>query len=137
MTRALDLNLARQALDAAMRGAIERRAAVGISVVDGRGDLVAMLRMDGAPWYTVAVSRGKAAAAAAFGKPSGELAPRADMPAFRMLQHEDGLVAQQGAVPIRVAGRVVGAIGVSGATSELDEQIAIDGASAVQVQEAS
>lgn len=137
MTHELDLALARRALEAAMRTAIERRAEVGISVVDGRGDLVAMLRMDGAPWYTVAVSRGKAAVAAAFQRPSGELASRADTPAFRMLQHKDGLVAQQGAVPIRVGGCVVGAIGVSGAASDLDEQIAADGASAVQAQKES
>lgn len=128
----IGLALAQQVLEAAKTVALERRAGVSISIVDRRGDLVAMLRLDGAPWYTAFVSRGKAAAAAAFGIPSGELAPRSDSPALRALsQQGDGLIAQQGAIPIRVRGQVVGAVGVSGVTAQEDEQIAIAGAAAV------
>jgi glc operon protein GlcG len=124
--------MAERALDAARETAGERRACVSISVVDGRGDLVALLRLDGAPWYTAFVSRGKAAAAAAFGVRSGDLALRSESPAIRALAlHGDGIIPQQGAVPIQLGEHIVGAVGVSGATSQVDEEIATAGASAV------
>ncbi|GIT42400.1 MAG: hypothetical protein Ct9H300mP11_03360 [Chloroflexota bacterium] len=40
---------------------------MSISVVDPRGDLITMCKMDGAPWRTPAVSRAKAVASASFG----------------------------------------------------------------------
>jgi uncharacterized protein GlcG (DUF336 family) len=49
---------------------------VAISIVDARGDLVAMVRLDNALWRTAPVSRGKAFASAAFGQPSGALQDR-------------------------------------------------------------
>jgi uncharacterized protein GlcG (DUF336 family) len=132
MTDGITLSLAQRALEAAKKVAIERRALVSISVVDGRGDLVTMLRLDSAPWYTIYASRGKAVAAAAFGVPSGELIARSDTPVFRaLLQHGEGLIAQQGAVPIRVGERVLGAVGVSGTTSREDEEIAEAGVTAI------
>jgi glc operon protein GlcG len=131
----ITLAVAERVLNAAKKIAGERRARVSISVVDGRGDLIAMLRLDGAPWYTAFVSKGKAAAAAAFGVASGDLALRSDTPAIRALaQHDDGIIPQQGAVPIRVGEHVVGAVGVSGTTSGEDEQIAMAGASAISGQ---
>jgi glc operon protein GlcG len=132
VTGELTLALAQRVLEAALRIAIARRATVSISVVDRRGDLVAMLRLDGAPWYTVPVSRGKAAASAAFGVSSAELASRADTPAFRaLLHHGEGLIAQRGAIPLRFGEHLLGAVGVSGATGEEDEQLAEGGASAL------
>ena len=42
----------------------EMGAKMSVSVVDPRGDLIAMFRLDGAPWRTPSISRGKAVAAA-------------------------------------------------------------------------
>lgn len=129
----LTLAEAERILQSAKQKATGMRRAVGISVVDARGDLVAMIRMDGALWRTATVSRGKAYASVAFGVPSGELAQRADTPVMRALMlQEDGLIIpQQGAVPLKRGNTLLGAIGVSGAASQEDEEIALAGAQAL------
>jgi len=102
---------------------------VSISVVDGRGDLLAMVRLDKAPWRTVGISRGKAFAAAAFGVSSAELAGRAGTPPMQamMLSTRGELVPAQGALPVMRDGGVAGAVGVSGAAPQEDEEIAAAG----------
>ena len=63
-------------------GAIAKAAEIGarmnIAVCDAGGRLVAFQRMDGAMWAGSYGSQGKAVASAAFGRPSGDLTPRAD-----------------------------------------------------------
>jgi uncharacterized protein GlcG (DUF336 family) len=107
---------------------------VSIAVLDPRGDLLGLNRMDNALWRTVPVSQGKAAASAAFDAPSGALADRWEMPVVRALSMmENGrLIPWQGALPIKRAdGTLVGAIGVSGAKSEEDEAVAAAGIAAI------
>ena len=102
-------------------------------VVDARGDLVAVERMDGARWFTVDVARGKAFLTATFGRPSGDIAENADNPFFRsMLAHFEGkIVFAPGAVPIVQGGAPGGAIGVSGGTGAQDAECAVAGAATV------
>jgi glc operon protein GlcG len=68
-------------------GAIAKAAEIGakmnIAVCDAGGRLVAFQRMDGAMWAGSYGSQGKAVASAAFGRPSGDLTPRADHPTLR------------------------------------------------------
>lgn len=99
---------------------------VSISVVDPRGDLIAMVRQDGARWITMDVSRGKAMASAVFGVPSGELTQRAETPVFRSLvtMHGGHIVPGQGALPVTRGNEVIGGIGVSGGTGQEDEDVA-------------
>ena len=129
----LTLAEAERILQAAKKKALEMGVKVGISVVDPRGDLVAMVRLDGALWRTTPVSRGKAFASAAFGAPSADLAERANNPVMRaLMQMEDGqIIPQQGALPIKRGSELIGAIGVSGAASQEDEEIARAGLSAL------
>ena len=65
-------------------GAIEKANQIGakmnIAVCDAGGRLLAFQRMDGAMWAGSFGSQGKAMASAAFGRPSGDLTPRADHP---------------------------------------------------------
>lgn len=124
---------AERILQAAKKKALDMGLKVGISVVDPRGDLVAMLRLDGALWRTAPVSRGKAFASVAFGVPSGELTARADNPVMRslMLMEDGNIIPQQGAVPIMRGNELLGAIGVSGARSDEDEEIARAGLQAL------
>ena len=91
------------------------------------------MRLDGAIWRTMLVSRGKAYASAAFGVPSAELSERANNPVMRaLMQMEDGqIIPQQGAVPIKRGNELLGAIGVSGARSEEDEEVARAGIGAL------
>ena len=98
---------------------------MSVSVTDARGDLVAMIRTDGASWRTPVISRGKAVASACFGEPSGELEDRSRWPvfqAFTVLQ--DGhFIMGQGAVPIYKDGEIAGAVGASGGKSQDDEDV--------------
>ena len=103
---------------------------VTIAILDPRGDLIALHRMDGALWRSVPISQGKAAASAAFDTPSVDLTDRWEGPIVRalsMMEH-GRLIPWQGALPIRRAdGTMVGAIGVSGAKSDEDEAVAAAG----------
>jgi uncharacterized protein GlcG (DUF336 family) len=123
---ALTLAEVERMLQAAKKKAQDMGVIVGISIVDARGDLLAALRLDGALWRTMPVSRGKAYASVAFGVASGELTERANNPVMRalMLMEEGQIIPQQGAVPIKRGNELLGAIGVSGAKSEEDEEIA-------------
>ena len=98
---------------------------MSVSVTDARGDLIAMIRTDGASWRTPFISRGKAVASACFGEPSGELEDRSNWPvfqAFTVLQ--DGhFIMGQGAIPIYKEGERVGAVGASGGKSQEDEDV--------------
>lgn len=104
-----------------------------VSVSDAGGRLIAFQRMDRAIWAAVYGSQGKAAASAAFGRPSGDLTERADHPTFRGIAAADGgrLIYGQGAVPILRDGRVIGACGVGGGTGEEDEDCARAGAACI------
>ena len=58
-------DIAERTLQAAKAKALEMGERVAIGVVDARGDLWSMVRLDGSGWTTSEVCRGKAAAAAA------------------------------------------------------------------------
>jgi uncharacterized protein GlcG (DUF336 family) len=130
----LTLDEAMRMLAAARAKAEQMRLKVAIAVLDPRGDLVALHRLDGALWRTVPISQGKAAASAAWDAPSGELKERWHQPVVRalsMMEH-GRLIPWQGALPIRRPdGTMIGAIGVSGASSADDELIAAAGLAAL------
>ena len=122
----LTLAEAERILQAAKIAALEMGVKMGISVVDGRGDLFCMVRMDGAPWRTPLVSQGKALASACFGRPSGELTDHSMTPVMRAMMHfESGLfIPGRGALPIIRNGETIGAVGCSGGTAQQDEDVA-------------
>ena len=124
---------AERIVQAAKKKAEEMGIKLTIAIVDTRGDLVTLARMDGAPWRSLALSQGKAHASAEFGVPSGELTERATTPVMRaLMQLKAGIfVPQQGAVPIRQDDKVIGAVGVSGASSQDDEVVALAGVDAL------
>lgn len=130
---ALTLAEAETILQTAKAKAIQMGVIVAISVVDPRGDLVAMIRMDGALWRTASVARGKAFASVAYGVPSADLMARADTPVMRALvmMEQGELIPQQGALPIKRDDEVIGAVGVSGAAAHEDEDIARAGITAL------
>ena len=73
---------------------------------------------------------GKARTAARFGRPTKVYADRVAADTLNILS-VDGVIALQGGLPIVVGGRVIGAVGVSGATSAQDEQVAAAGIAAI------
>jgi len=117
------------AIAAGIAEAQGRGVALSFVVVDAAGHLVASARMDGAPFITIEVARGKAfACAATGGVPGAALAQRyRDNPMVwgnaAQLGQGAPLLPAQGALPIRKQGVLVGAMGASGAPSEVDEAV--------------
>ena len=99
---------------------------ISVSVLDSGTNLVTMQRMEKALLLSVEASKGKAVATVLFGKPSGELVSRNDSPVMKALQiqMQGRFILGQGALPIMKGGEIVGAIGVSGGTSQEDEDCA-------------
>src|SRR5579875_2609068 len=129
----LTLADARTALDAAEAKDAELGLKVSIAVVDPHGDLVGAARLDGASYFTPEIARGKAMVSAMFRQPSEAVAERGPTPIGQRLNvlHNGALIFHQGAVPVTKGDAVVGAIGVSGALPQQDQEIAQAGASAV------
>ena len=110
----ISLELARDiAMDAidTCRGAGYTVSAV---VLDRAGNVQAALRDTLAPRYTLEIAERKAGMSVMSGITSGEfLAARGDI--RPELNHIDGLIVMEGGLPIRAAGSLIGAVGVSGA----------------------
>jgi len=84
----ISLSEAQQVIDAGLAQADSAGVLLSISVVDPRGDLIAMARMDGALWRTPPLSRGKALASACFGRSSGEMTDNSQAPFMRALMEQ-------------------------------------------------
>lgn len=115
-----------RALEIARTTATKMGVNVSCAVVDSRGDLIALTRMDGARFYTTDIARGKAQVSAMFGQPSGDLAQFGASPFFSNLNSaaQGRLYPVQGAVPIRRGNDLIGGVGCSGATAQQDEDAA-------------
>lgn len=124
---------AEQIIAACKEKAAAMKIRIVVSVTDGRGDLIAMVRTDKAPWRSIDISRGKAVASACMGLPSSQLEHRANDPIFLPFTISQGghFIMGKGAVPLYRDGEIVGAVGVSGATADEDEQVATHGATAL------
>ena len=128
---ALDLAAARKVTAAIEAQARAVGATPAIAVVDEGGDLVALVRMDGAFAAAPRVSIGKARTAAMFRKPTRDFENIVNKGRFTMTALED-FTPLQGGVPILYRGQLIGAVGVSGAASaQQDEELAIAGAAAI------
>jgi glc operon protein GlcG len=129
----LTLAEAERILAAAKAKVLEMGVKMSVSVVDPRGDLIAMFRTDGASWRTPPISRAKAVAAACFGRASGELTDNAMSPVFRGLMAMEGghMIPGQGALPVYRNGELLGAVGGSGGTAQQDEDAARAGIDAI------
>jgi glc operon protein GlcG len=128
----ITLEQAKKVATAALEEARTNHWTVVVAVVDPHGDLVYFEKMDDAPLGSTTVCQDKAQSAARFMRPTkvfqDMLASGGD--GVRVLRIK-GAVPVDGGVPIVMAGKVVGAVGISGGTSQQDGQCAQAGASAV------
>jgi glc operon protein GlcG len=134
----LDFATAKKAADATEAAAVAADAKVAIAVVDANGDLVYFRRMDGTAGVPVTASQAKARAAILFGVPTKSLqdAVAAGTPVSATVTPAAAtgapIMAVQGGLPILKAGKVIGAIGVGGSTSQNDEIFAQAGIDAIR-----
>jgi len=99
--------------------------AVSATVVGRNGEIIAQVRGDNTGPHTIENSFRKAYTARTFRAPSGDLAQRVkDNPTLGLI-HLTNVIANQGALPIKIGDETIGAIGVSGAPGgEKDEACA-------------
>jgi uncharacterized protein GlcG (DUF336 family) len=129
----ISLEDAKKAAAAALAEARKNNWAMAVAVVDIGGDLVYFEKMDGTQTGSVNVALGKARSAALFKRPTKVFQ---DIVAgggsgLRILRLE-GAVPIEGGVPLVMDGKIVGAIGLSGGTSDQDGQCARAGAEALK-----
>src|SRR4051812_48559256 len=128
---ALTYEGARRAAEAANAVAAERGVEPVVAVVDAGGDLIYLLRPDGAQVASTNVSVDKARTAAIYRRPSKDFEDQASNGRPSAL-HLARAVPLQGGMPILHDGEVAGAIGVSGASSaDEDQELAAIGAGAL------
>ena len=104
---------------------------LAIAVVDPAGLLVCFEKMDGTQNGSVAVAISKARSAALFKRPTKAFQDllAAGGEGLRVLRIE-GAIPVDGGVPILQGGRIAGAVGVSGGSSDQDGVVARAGAAA-------
>jgi uncharacterized protein GlcG (DUF336 family) len=96
--------------------------AVSVTVVGRNGEIIVQIRGDNTGPHTVENSMRKAYTARTFRSPSGALVDRLKADPTLGLIHLTNVIANQGALPIKVGDEVIGAAGASGAPGgEKDE----------------
>jgi uncharacterized protein GlcG (DUF336 family) len=118
---------------AAIAEARKNQWTMAIAIVDTAGDLVYFEKMDHTQVGSVDVSQAKARSAARFKRPTKGFqdALAAGGEGWRILAL-DGAVPVEGGIPLLVGGRIVGAIGASGGTSQQDGVTATAGVAALK-----
>lgn len=125
----ISLAEAKQVVAAAEVEAAANNWAMVIAVVDSTGHLVVLHTMDGAQFGSIAIAQAKAQTAVDFKRPSKVFEDAVAGGGFgvRVLSVPT-MCALEGGVPLLNDGKIVGAIGVSGAHSTQDGQVAAAGA---------
>lgn len=121
--QSVSLDQARRIAAAAEQAARQRQFTMAFAVVDPAGELVLFHKMDGTQYGSILVAQEKARTAARFKRPTKAFSDAVAGGRAAVLSLP-GVVAIEGGTPIVVGGRIVGALGVSGGTSEQDGEIA-------------
>ena len=128
----LDLDAVKR-IAAAAEGEAQRHAwAVSIAIVDDGGHLLSLQRLDGAAPISSHIAPAKARTAALGRRESKVYEEMINQGRMSFLSAPDLHGMLEGGVPIVVDGVVVGAVGVSGVTSQQDAVVAAAGAGAVR-----
>ena len=128
----LTLDIARRILDAALAKAIELKLKpLVVTVLDARGCVKVTAAQDGTSLMRAEIAHGKAYGALAMGMGSRALFQRAQEQAYFVdavnTLAQGRLVPVPGGVLIQSGSTLLGAVGISGDTSDNDEACAIAG----------
>lgn len=127
------LEQAKTVMAAAEAEAVAQNWNVAIAVVDTAGNLVAFVKRDDTQTASVDVAQDKARSAAIYKRPTKAFQDNVAAGGIGLrVMTLDGVVAADGGVPLLVNGAIVGAVGVSGVTSEQDGMVAAAGAAALK-----
>jgi glc operon protein GlcG len=128
--KALTLAVAKQVAAAAESEAAKSNFTMVIVVVDDGGNLIYLEKMDETQIGSIDVAQAKAHSAIAFKRPTKAFQDAVAGGNTGILKLP-GTIATEGGVPLVVDGKIIGAIGVSGGTSQQDGTVAAAGANAL------
>jgi len=128
----ITLDQAKRVMAAAELEAAKNSWQVAITILDSGGNLVMFHRIDNTQLSSATLSEGKARTALQFKRPSKALddAIANGGAGMRLLAVKD-ITPLEGGLPIVVDGKIIGAIGASGALSAQDSQVAKAGVDAL------
>ena len=119
-TRQLTVDALMKIGNATLADCTQRGFKVGVSITSREGQLLYFIRHPLAGPHTPMVSRTKAYTSATMGVATSTLTDEG----AQKLNHFRNVTSLGGGVPIEIAGHLYGAVGVSGATSQADEECA-------------
>ncbi len=128
----ISLERAAAAIAATVAEAKKHDWKLNIAVVDSGGNLVAFQRMNGAQLASIQISEHKARAAATFRRETKAFENAIQQNNFNYVMTIDGVIASRGGIPLVEDGKLIGAIGCSGATGSQDEAACKVGAATVK-----
>lgn len=113
-------------LKSAIKHAEKLNVSVSVSILDKSGRQIGFCRMPKSPFSSDAVAKGKAYAAVCFKVETSVLEKKIPFEKIAQLMaaNKDEIVVIEGGRPILFEETLIGAIGVSGATSAQDDEIA-------------
>src|SRR4051795_1237397 len=117
----VNLEQATKAVEAAVAEAKKNGLLMAVAVVSNSGYLVHFSKMDQTQFASVQIAMDKAKAAATFRRPTKVFEDRANGGSPSVLSLH-GVVASEGGIPLMRDGKIIGAIGCSGGTSQQDGQ---------------
>ena len=129
----ISLDTAKKVAAPALAEATKNNWTMAVAIVDPAGILVYYEKLDNTQLGSAKVAVEKARSATLFKRPTKAWQDTlaAGGAGLRVLQI-NGVVAVEGGVPLVIDGKIVGAIGVSGGTSDQDGQCAKAGADALK-----
>jgi len=113
---------------------LKRKKSAVIAVADSHGELIALLRLDGAPLQSIIVGMNKAFTAAREGKPTFEIGQKMKDPAkgYDIAYYGDSrYLGFPGGIPVMVDNNCIGAVAVSGLSGVEDMELAQMGVNAI------
>jgi len=125
----IGLEAAKKAMAAAEAEALKNNWPMAIAILDSTGHIVMLHRLDNTQYGSIRVAEDKAHTALDFKRPSKvfeDLVAQGGI-GMRTLGLR-GATPLEGGVPIIADGKIIGAVGVSGATAQQDGQVAKIGA---------
>jgi glc operon protein GlcG len=123
----IDHSEAKRAVELIVEHALRMQKAASVAVADSHGDLICFVRMDGAPVSSIRIAMNKAWTAARERKPTqeiGEKVKHAEKGHDITYYGDPRYVGWGGGIPVWKSGEVVGAVAVSGLSSNEDVALA-------------
>jgi uncharacterized protein GlcG (DUF336 family) len=134
MQRNVSLGLARAIAEAALAECQSKGYHTSTVVVDRAGQLIVALRDEQASAQTVEMARRKAYTARMFRSTTLEFQKRTMDPTYAPQRQVPDILALGGGVPIMVGKEIIGGVGSSGSTQEMDDACAKAGVAKVADQ---